>query len=75
MMTIPEETSVTRDGMPLDKMPEASAHVLLNLLFIKRNRFCFRMKKGDKIIRLTTGARPVASTAPKIPMLSGKMKI
>ena len=69
---MPEETSVTRDGTPLDRMPQKRRNSGLH--FVRWNWFFFRMKCGERIIMLMIGARPVAKTAPKIPIRQGKMK-
>ena len=71
MMTMPEEISVIRDGSPLEKIPSESLAESLHLT--RWNWFFFVSRYGDCTRILITGASPVASTAPKIPIPSGNM--
>ena len=71
MMTIPEEASVTREGAPLERMRPSVRPWGLQATGWK---LFFRRKKwGERMAMLMMGARPVANTAPKIPMPQGKM--
>ena len=68
---MPEETSVTREGTPLDRIRAVLRS--WGLQGTGRNWFFFRKKCGDRIPMLMMGASPVANTAPKMPMPQGKM--
>ena len=71
IMTTPEETSVISDGTPLPIIPAIRPG--LGAVRTGLNRLRRKIKWGERIRRLMTGARPVAKTAPKIPIPQGKM--
>ena len=71
IITIPDETSVISEGRPLEKIPSASFPDILH--FLRWNWFFLLKRYGERTNMLMTGAIPVASTAPKMPIPKGNM--
>lgn len=70
---MPEEASVTKEGIPLDKM--ATILLLAGIHLVSRKWRFFLIRHRDSTVMLIMGARLVARIAPKIPIFSGKIKI
>ena len=71
IMTTPEDTSATRDGTPKDTTVPAALRP--QPLRLKWKPFLRLTRWRESTQRLNTGASPVASTAPNIPIPNGKM--
>ena len=66
MITTPEETSVISEGSPLEKIPRESLAESLHLT--RWNWFLFREQIRGLHKDTDHRRKPVASTAPKIPI-------
>ena len=71
MITTPEDTSVISDGTPAEQM--AASNRGCGRLRTGRNRGLRRRNPAASTPMLISGAKPVASAAPKMPSPSGKM--
>ena len=68
-ITIPDEISVTSEGMPTDIIFKLNLSENLHLIGLKLLRFL--MKNIESISKLNAGEKPVARAAPKIPIFIG----
>ena len=69
IMTMPEENSVTSEGRPSDRTAPTTGRRKAR----RRRAKPARRRCSDRMARLIQGARPVAKTAPKMPIWQGKM--
>lgn len=71
-MTTPEESSVTKEKIPMEKQVTMTRGEIRH--FISRKVFDFLRKCRERINMLMIGADAVAAAAPNMPSPSGKMK-
>ena len=70
---MPKPNSEMKDASPSEQIPP---YVRIDILvFSMRKEFFLRKKNIESMDILTLGEKPVASAAPSIPILHGKMRI